>query len=380
MVVVCGLALAAAGCGDDESDSAAGGSKASGSSDAGSPGLQAAQKIVDAATPLKTDFPPPGPPIEGAESKFKGKTVYYIPIVASTAFFQGEAKTVADALSNVGAKVRVCDGKVNPSSVAACLNQAADNNAAGVITDAIAVEFAEQAYRKVTDKKIPVVASQLNVPVPTDGSFGRYLARNEGNENGAQEASAAKLVVDSGGKGNVLMLNAVDIPTSRVASKIAQDTVRKYCPDCKVTTFDAITSGPKVGTSISSALLKNPDTEYFYSPYEAPTGALQLQALRQAAKNVKFYASSGDPEGLKRVAEGTQAEDTGTDPVAMGWNAVDALLRVATGMEPTNMKTNIRVFTKDNVPKDLSTRARDTGEWYSDMSYKDMYRKLWAGK
>jgi ribose transport system substrate-binding protein len=380
-VAACAFGMAACGSSSNDDSSAAAPAASTNAAPAGahSPGLAAAKKLVEENSKIATDFKAPGPPIKGAKAALGGKTVWYIPITYAPAFFVGEAKTIGDALSRVGAKVHVCDGKANPSSITSCMTQAANSGAAGVITDAIAVPLAEQGYKMLAAKKIPTVASQLNLPIPTDGAFAKYLARNEGNELGAQALGAANIIVQSNGKAKVLMFNATDLPSSKLASAAAIDEVKKNCPGCDVTIFDGVNTSPKVGTAFSAALLAHPNTEYIYSPYEAPTGELQLQGIKQTGRKVTVVMSAGDPAGLKRVAAGTQLSDSGTDPVAMGWNAVDTLLRLATGMPATNIKTNIRLFTKDNVPKDLSDKARDTGEWYSDMSYKPMYTKLWTG-
>ena len=377
-IAACSVGVAACGS-DDSSSSSATASGSSASKTSNDPGLARAKQLVEKNSKLATNFKPPGPPIKGAKAAMDGKTVWYIPITYAPAFFVGEAKTIGDALSHVGAKLHVCDGKANPSAITSCMTQAANSGAGGVITDAIPVQLAEQGYRLLATKKVPTVASQLNLPIPTDGAFATYLARNEGNEISAQALGAANIIVHSNGKAKVLMFIATDSPSAKLASQSAVNEVKKDCPACELKTFEGVNTSPKVGTAFSSALLADPNAEYIYSPYEAPTGELQLQGIKQTGRKVTVVMSAGDPAGLKRVAEGTQLSDSGTDPVAMGWNAVDTLLRLTTGMPPTNIKTNIRLFTKDNVPTDLSDKARDTGEWYSDMSYKPMYTKLWTG-
>ncbi|MGH1556450.1 hypothetical protein ACRAWF_45940 [Streptomyces sp. L7] len=56
--------------------------------------------------------------------KFKGRKVFYIPIVQQVPAFVATAGSTKQALSKVGLSQQVCDGKAQPTAIASCVQQA----------------------------------------------------------------------------------------------------------------------------------------------------------------------------------------------------------------------------------------------------------------
>jgi ribose transport system substrate-binding protein len=54
-------------------------------------------------------------------SKFKGRTVYYMPLVQQIPGFVVTAATMKAALAKAGLSLQVCNGPGQPSPVAACV-------------------------------------------------------------------------------------------------------------------------------------------------------------------------------------------------------------------------------------------------------------------
>ena len=82
-----------------------------------SSGVATAQAMVTQLEATTTNYPVPTASVSGV-SALKGKTVYYIPLVAAIPGFVVTAATLKTALGNVGVKVQVCDPQGQPNNVA----------------------------------------------------------------------------------------------------------------------------------------------------------------------------------------------------------------------------------------------------------------------
>jgi ribose transport system substrate-binding protein len=377
------LALSATACGSNNDNKAAG----SGPSDpattatsTGSSDIAAAQALVAGASPLATKFTAPGPPITGGKAAYAGKTVWYIPITSVATFFSTQTKLQQQLWQKLGVTLRLCDAKVSPTGASTCLRQAVAAKAAAVITDALPVAFAQDAYTAVVDAHIPVVAGFTDASAaPTTGSFAKYFHPISGEESTTMQLAAANLIVASGGTGNILVAEANDIPSAVAASKAGTSYLHDNCPKCTVASFSVKTVGnPNLASQVSAEILKHPDVKYFFTPYESPSGPVFLQAIRQTGRKLTFTSTANDTSGLQRVRDGAQLADNGMDPVFTGWNYVDAALRAITDMPPVKYKGLIRLFTKDTVPHHPTFEGRLSGTWYSDLSYQPLYLKSWG--
>jgi ribose transport system substrate-binding protein len=384
------LALAVAACGSSSSSSSSSSaSSASGTGTAsnaaatssGSGDIAAAQKLVADSTALPSAFTAPGPPIKGgAKSLVSGKTIWYIPVTALPPWFDIQSKVQQSVWSMMGATVHVCDGQGNPTTISTCLRNAVAQKAAAVITDAIPVPFAQDAYTAVVNAHIPVIAGYTDKDAaPTSGNFGKYFHGISGEETPTQQIGAAQAIVASGGKANVLVAGANDIPSAVTASKAAVAYFKSACPGCTVNSFFVKTnSNPNLASEVSGQILKDPSADYFYTPYEAPSGALFLQAIRQTGRHMTFMSTAGDVAGLARIHQGTQLGDVGLDPVYQGWNYADATLRALAGMPQVQYKGILHLFTKANDPANPTVAGWLSGKYYSNLAFQNVYKQNWG--
>src|ERR1700733_2098895 len=145
-----GLALALAACGSTSSSSsssisdtsAAAGSSVSASADPATGGVTQARAEIAQYSGLSNSFTPPGPPVQAA-ALLRGKTVWYVPVFLEAGYFQVEEKALASALAPLGAKLQACDAKDSPTAASACITQAVSSGAAGIVTSAVPVGFAQ---------------------------------------------------------------------------------------------------------------------------------------------------------------------------------------------------------------------------------------------
>ena len=100
-------------------------------------------------------------------SALKGKTVYYIPLVAFIPGFVVTAATMKVALAKVGMNLQVCNGQGQPSAIASCVQQATGAGAAGIVTDAIPYGMAQNALDAAKAKGIPIIIADQIPPSGT---------------------------------------------------------------------------------------------------------------------------------------------------------------------------------------------------------------------
>jgi ribose transport system substrate-binding protein len=337
----------------------------------------AEQQLAEFSKPVN-HYTAPGPALKNVKKKLNGTTVWYIPIFLQAPAFTADAAALVKPLALAGVTVHVCDAGANPSQGAACINQAVAAHASGIVTDAINYSFAPQAYAAAIQAHIPIVATQ------NDDSQGFPKTSDlKTVSNGLPQTAALGadwIIANSKGKANVLYA-ADNSNDGTIEANSVKNEFSKYCPGCTLTvdtfsdpTVDDLTS------SVPAALTSNPNINYVYAAYDAPSGALALQGANTVASGrFKFVAFTGQPPGMERVAAGQQSVDPANDCADAMWNSADALFRIVTGAKPVHYTTTVRVFTKANLPSDPSSAAAyANGSWFGNNSYQAIYRKLWG--
>ena len=130
--------------------SGSGGSSATG-------GPIAAAKADLAKYSAKVTTYPAIKPIAGGVSSLKGKTVWYVPIGSAVPILNAFGVGVQQAVTKIGLKFHVCDGKFLPTTIASCLDQAATQGADAVITGYIDYQLVPNSFDKLVAKNIPVL-------------------------------------------------------------------------------------------------------------------------------------------------------------------------------------------------------------------------------
>ena len=394
--VLAAVGLTAAGCGSTKTASPATGSAttigssstSSGATTAttaapggggGASGVGYANAQLAKFSPLISSFSAPGPKLSGVKAKLAGKVVWYVPIFLPAPIFTADSKGIAEPLSLAGATVHVCDAATNPSQANACLEQAVAAHAAGIVTDAMNYSFAPNGYSAAIKAGIPVVATDNDNAV----GFPVSPTLTTVSIGGPQTARLAVdyIIAKSNGKADVLYA-ADNSNDGVVEANATYDEFKKECPACKVhiVTFGDATV-QNLAPAMSSAMVANPGIDYVYGGYDAPSGIYALQGAHQVSgRHFTYITVTGQPPGLERVANGTQAADPGVDTDASMWNTVDNLFRLELKQKAIAQYTPaLRIFTKANVPSNPSDAAAyASGVWYTNGSFKPMYRSLWG--
>jgi ribose transport system substrate-binding protein len=351
---------------------------------AGTNGVQAADARLEQYSGPQNTFKAPGAAFKGAKL-LRGKTIWYVPIFLEADYFEAEESGLAAALKPLGAKLKACNGADNPSSASNCITEAVTSKAAGIITSAIPVAFAQQAYTDAVDHHIPVVAAQNVAAAPSTKAFKRYFVGTKNDESLTGDLLAASIIANSDGHANVLFADDTTTALTTYVGDGLKKTFAADCPDCKVTTMTfQDTELQNVPTQVQTATVQDPGVQYVVTQYDDPSGLAVSQGATAADPSIKFVASGGTPSLLQRVAQGSMLADIGADPVNNAWNQVDALLRIVADRPSVAARYVVahRVFTPGNLKPFAgqlnSLAAASSGSWYSNVAFKKDYLKLWG--
>jgi ribose transport system substrate-binding protein len=199
----------------------------------------------------------------------------------------------------------------------------------------------------------------------------------------AGTVSADQVIADSGGKASVLFVAASGSPTVAAQAKETQAEFAKYCPRCTVTTvsFDP-TATSQIASSVSSALISNPSTSYILSQADAyiPYIMTGLQSSGSSTRP-EIISETGVPAVLDMVQQkqGVSA-DIAFDSSYVGWNAVDGVLRLLTGVAvPAEPYDPVRIFNAANLAGLHLTAGMTTDPLFGSTSFEQMFYALWDG-
>jgi ribose transport system substrate-binding protein len=355
---------------------------ASGSTPSADPGVAHAQQQVAEYEKAASSFPAPGPALDAKQvAALKGKTILFVPdglIGPFPAIQQG----VQTALGHLGIAVKTCDPNFLPTQVAACFGQAKTDGAVAVITAGLPYSLAANAYQALEAEHIPVMVSTAG---PGNPASTGDIAFEPGDVSAALAGtvSADQVIADSGGKASVLFVAASGSPTVAAQAKETQAEFAKYCPRCTVTTvsFDP-TATSQIASSVSSALISNPSTSYILSQADAyiPYIMTGLQSSGSSTRP-EIISETGVPAVLDMVQQkqGVSA-DIAFDSSYVGWNAVDGVLRLLTGVAvPAEPYDPVRIFNAANLAGLHLTAGMTTDPLFGSTSFEQMFYALWDG-
>jgi ribose transport system substrate-binding protein len=327
------------------------------------------------------DTKPAGPAFDASAAK--GKTVWYIPLVATVAPIQAISKNLERALGVAGVQVQQCDGKGTAVGWNSCIQQAVAQKPDAIILESITPDLVSASVQQAKDAGIPVLidtASDSTSPwepaaaaqVSYDYTLGSQLV-------------ADWIIADSAGKANVLVIDTDDLSLKQAVTVDGyQAEFAAHCAGCSVT-VDSVTSSADWGTKVTplvvAALTKDPTIDYVVAEYDPQvpgvTAALAQLDKKDSVKVAAFNASLEQMQDLD--AKNYVSVEVGSDQNSLGWAEADQVLRVMTGQAPVQREaTGTRVFTSDNISSvDLTTDSFYSGQWYGN-GFEADYRALWG--
>jgi len=346
-------------------------------------GVQKAKAMVAKYSALVTSYPEV-PAIQGGIASLRGKTIWYVPLDGSLPIFQGFGAGIQGAASAAGIRVHTCNGKALATTMSSCLNEAVTQDASGVIAGYIDYAETPDAYNNLVAHHIPVL---LAGTAPADGKMDSsemafYSVRKV--DNLAVELALDAVIAHSDGSAHILFVGITDTRGTTLEAQFASSFIRSACPRCtfvrKMYNTANISTVPSL---VSAALLANPDTNYVVDEVDSgEPGTIQGIQSAGFTNKVQLVAISGTLQPLQMIASGDhQLADVGLSPVYLGWEWVDALLRMMVGQQPVFLPPVIRLFDAQNVRGlTLTPQAYNTNDWYGPDTFEALFEKAWGVK
>jgi ribose transport system substrate-binding protein len=349
-----------------------GGEEASGSAAEGV--KHAEEEVAKYSEP--SPVPTAGPALKNVSS-LQGKKVWLVPQSTQIPYFAAVVTGAKEAAKEAGLQLEVCNGDNTPSTMSACIEQAITGGGAGVIGDGITVESVQQAVHALEEHNIPYVQADLTQGPGTD-----KVAYAWNNSFLQAELAADKVIADSQGKANVLVIRHTDSSATEAFMKEGGlATLEKYCPECKVTEIETnAVNLQQLPGLVSAALVKEPEIDYVFPEFDLDVESV-MSALQSLGKKLPIYSTTAQLSGLERIKAGNyQVADAGSNPAYMGWAAIDQVMRMMLGTEPNaEVPTQIRLFDEENVgEQELTNAAFVNGTWYGSEGFQKMFQELWG--
>ncbi|MFT3866421.1 MAG: substrate-binding domain-containing protein [Solirubrobacterales bacterium] len=386
IVITAGLVIA--GCGSSgsssesttasssESEAAGGATESGGEEGAGaSAGVERAEEMV-AKYSEPSGVPNGGPALKNVSS-LKGKKIWFVPQSTQIPYFAAVVTGAKEAAKEAGLQIEVCNGDNTPSTMSACIEQAITGGGAGVVGDGITVESVQQAVNALGEHDIPYVQADLTQEAGND-----KIAYAWNNSFLQSELAADKIIEDSQGKANILVIRHTDSSATEAFMKEGGlATLEKNCSECEITEVETnAVNLQQLPGLVSAALVKEPEIDYVFPEFDLDVESV-MEALQSLGKKLPIYSTTAQLSGLERIkANNYQAADAGSDPAFMGWAAIDQLMRMMLGTEPNaEVPTPVRLFDESNIDEqELTNAAFVDGSWYGAQGFQKMFLGLWG--
>jgi ribose transport system substrate-binding protein len=377
--VMAGCSSSSSSSGSAPSSSAPSTSATASATTAASSGVAKAAAMVAQLSAVTAKYPVPTTPVSGV-SALKGKTVYYVPLVAAIPGFAATAVALKGSLAKAGLKLQVCDGQGNPSAIAACVGQATGAGAAGIILDAAPYGMAENALNGAKAKGIPIIIADQYPPAASTVNTDAVTYVPGVVDQPSQIAWWT--IADSKGSANAIIAQEVDSPSSKQYVTNSLSVYSQYCPGCKITLKTITASTNSLLASATSAnILANPNATYYYTEFEdslQPT----IQGIQQSARtNISLSVAGGSTDGLGLLKSGSSVVKAvvTVDEAYAAWALTDEILRMATKSPPVAETYVSRLFTTQNIGTiQVTPAAENSGAWFGDTSYQSEFAQLWG--
>lgn len=340
-----------------------------------SSGVAAAKAVVAAHTGPVNQFVAPGPAVNG--KRLKGKSIWFVELGGSGSFVD-DAQALQQPTEALGMKLQVCDGNYVPATWSACITQAVNAGAAGIVTDSFSPEAVAPAVAYAKKHKVPiVVGSEPGRNTPLE----QFMPFTDGP--GEARVAVDWMIAHSDGKANILAVTTEGDPGTQADTTAAVRELKKNCPSCGwvdalSTSSDFSTVWP---TAVSAALLKHPSLTIAYAQFD-PDVPYLTQGMNSAGRSLPYVGMNAVLAQMESVkSHGSELADVGSNANYSSWIVVDRLIRMILHKPaPTHVYFPIRVFDSTNVSRLTMTQSASTsGQWYGPTtSYKNGFKKLWG--
>ena len=388
-------ALTVAACGDDD-DSAGGestdaaaaateapdegaadtaasadGAAAAGAGDAAADAAAATERVgpyLEPVTEIPVDVPLDAPPEEGNSLYWlEGNIQSILPI---TGGFEAAAEAIGWDLTTV------TYDPADPQGPNAAMQQAVDAGADFIAISGQPISVFEQALAAAKAADIPVFAMFSEDDADPDAGLVSVVGGKPLTDDNAK-ALGDLIISDSGGEGDIVMVNIPDFAILAYAQDVVTSYVPENCANCSVDVLEVsiadLTAGG-VPSQVASYLQSHPDTKYVYPAIgDLATGLPEALATAGIGRDVKIIGAVPNTDQMQSLIDDTSDAWITLPRVSMAWQTVDAMLRHDQGMDATvsEVVPPRPIFTPDNVPEPAADYAGVDG-------YEDQWKALWG--
>jgi len=220
---------------------------------------------------------------------------------------------------------------------------------------------------------VPVFAA-AGLDEPKGKANGLYGNTRSDNTLTSVLGMVDQAIVDSGGTGSILSVNAPDFPTLAPIDPAVKKHIAENCSKCsvKLLGISAGDLGGDIASQIVNAIRQKPDIKYVVASFDTLTNGLP-QALKAAGMDdVQIYIGSPTAAAVKLIEKGDYDAGLLPSDEVYPWLVLDQVARVNVGMdvlqeEHANM--NMQLWTTKDMPKGA------TG--WAPPNFEDQFKQLW---
>ena len=317
-----------------------------------------------------------------------GKKIMIVPIADTVDILNGIARNAQTALEHMGATVKICDGKGDPTDVSTCLQQAQADHDDAVATQFVPFGMVPNVYSALSKAGITIV---INGDAAAPGKT--YPAKVSFNISTKDLDALAKLqgeaaVADFGSAANVINTEQTTTANQIEQGETTAKEIKALCPSCPVTTVQFTQSNAsQLASRISAALVADPKANVIEAAVDTFVPEIR-QGILAAGRSpgvgpghVEIISNGSDLASLQLVKAGIQAHDMGNSAVFDGYALADAIEKAMSGDQVLPAPAFTRDFVKSNVQDlPLTTDAYNTMAWFGDDSFKEQFYAAWGGQ
>jgi ribose transport system substrate-binding protein len=288
---------------------------------------------------------------------------------------QDQADGLKDAAAAIGWNYKEIGYKsADPATLVSALKQALQFKPVAVALSAQPRAVWQSVIPEYKAAGVPIVTGFLGQTLYDDTVIGQVGGPKDISQNG--KIIGNWVAADSNGKAKILVETVNDFPIVRDFSTGFGDTIKKNCPDCKITeinnTIPQVLGGQVVQTVVA-AVQKDPSIDYVVTSDGPFITGLPSALAAAGLTKVKIAGETGDVENLTAVKTGKEPAFTGVALHYSGWLMIDIVLRHMQGMDyekdgdgglPTQLLTN-----------DVNFQVQNSYDKPAD--YADQIKKLW---
>lgn len=296
-----------------------------------------------------------------------------------------------EAAQSIGWTTKVFDDQGDPTTVTTGIRQAIADKADAIFMYYIDCVYAAEALSEAREAGIKVAAAESadcsdldpNAEALFDYSV-TYSGGLDGPIPGGQSPYAEQIGLWGQAQGNLAVAKAGGMVNALVftdnygfGGKRAAEGMNEVLASCEGCSsqiiefpYEDLANG-NLATTVSQALLKNPEANVVAAAYDAIAVYGLAQAAADSGRDLIVIGGEGSAEGMDLVRAGQITLGAGLPLGWEGYAAVDALNRILQGEEPEPTGMGLQLFDADNnVPA--------SGGYVPPFDYKAIYQEAWG--